>query len=280
MNGIFSSFDRPMPPLADVFKNVTTISRPVKDHLVRVYATLTGMMLVAAAGAYVEIYNLFLFRAGLLSSLLSMATMIGIQMLPYNVENGNKRRLPSSKACPLATSSHSSFTSTPRNCPFFHITFASPHAYPYTRSHCPRPFHSHSGSTVLLALTSSVLIFACFTVCAVLAERRTMIYLGALLSSAVSLLFWTSLANSFIGSRMLWSAELYVGLLVFAAYIIFDTQLIVEKASLGNLDVAGHCVELFVDLVAIFVRILIIISKSRDDEKRKERERDGRRRRR
>lgn len=255
MNGIFSSFDRPMPPLADVFKNVTTISRPVKDHLVRVYATLTGMMLVAAAGAYVEIYNLFLFRAGLLSSLLSMATVIGIQMLPYNVENGNKRWGLLWSFAFLQGMSIGNLVSF--------VLYFDP-----------------TGSTVLLALTSSVLIFACFTVCAVLAERRTMIYLGALLSSAVSLLFWTSLANSFIGSRMLWSAELYVGLLVFAAYIIFDTQLIVEKASLGNLDVAGHCVELFVDLVAIFVRILIIISKSRDDKKRKERERDGRRRRR
>lgn len=62
MDFISSFSDRPLPPLADIFKNVTTISRPVKDHLVQVYATLAGMMILSAVGAYAEIKDLFLFR--------------------------------------------------------------------------------------------------------------------------------------------------------------------------------------------------------------------------
>lgn len=59
--------------------------------------------------------------------------------------------------------------------------------------------------------------------------------------------------------------------------VIFDTQLIVEKASVGNLDVVGHSVDLFVDFVSIFVRIMLILSRSREeDDRRKER---GKRRR-
>lgn len=72
-----------------------------------------------------------------------------------------------------------------------------------------------------MSLTSAVLIFACFTASAVLAERRSMIYLGGLLASAISVLFWTSFANSFIGSKTLWGAELYIGLFVFAGYGAF-----------------------------------------------------------
>lgn len=54
--------------------------------------------------------------------------------------------------------------------------------------------------------------------------------------------------------------------------MVFDTQLIVERASLGDRDFAWHAVELFIDFVAIFVRICIILLRNRSDRSsRKER---------
>ena len=41
--------------------------------------------------------------------------------------------------------------------------------------------------------------------------------------------------------------------------MIFDTQLVVEKASLGDRDFAWHAMELFIDFVGIFVRICVIL---------------------
>lgn len=45
-------------------------------------------------------------------------------------------------------------------------------------------------------------------------------------------------------------------------YIVFDTQDIVEKAHLGDLDYVKHALTLFTDFVAIFVRMLIIMVSS------------------
>ena len=53
--------------------------------------------------------------------------------------------------------------------------------------------------------------------------------------------------------------QLYFGLLVFVGYIVVDTQEIVERAHLGDLDYVKHALTLFTDLVAVFVRILVIM---------------------
>jgi len=40
---------------------------------------------------------------------------------------------------------------------------------------------------------------------------------------------------------------------------VFDTQEIIERAHLGDLDYVKHALTLFVDFVAVLVRILIVM---------------------
>ena len=115
-------------------------------------------------------------------------------------------------------------------------------------------------SIVLNAFLGTAAIFVCFTVCSLMAERRSLLFLGGLLSSSLSFLILINFVNIFVRNAAVADASLYLGLFIFSLFIIFDTQLIIEKASYSS-DFIGHSLELFLDLVQVFVRLIIIFSK-------------------
>ncbi|KAI9296302.1 hypothetical protein K502DRAFT_323870 [Neoconidiobolus thromboides FSU 785] len=82
-----------------------------------------------------------------------------------------------------------------------------------------------------------------------------------------------SFFNSFIRSSGIDFVNLYLGVIIFSAYIIYDTQVIVEKASQGFSDVIIDSLNLFVDFIGLLVRLIILLSKNQQDKERKERER-------
>jgi len=122
-------------------------------------------------------------------------------------------------------------------------------------------------SIVTSAFLGTVCIFASFSAAAYFAERRSYLFLGGLLGTALSSLLVLGFLNIFFRSALILNASLYLGLLVFCGFVIFDTQLIIEKASAGEKDFVWDSLELFLDFVNIFVRLLIILSK--DNKKNK-----------
>ncbi|KAE9450719.1 hypothetical protein C3L33_17383, partial [Rhododendron williamsianum] len=124
------------------------------------------------------------------------------------------------------------------------------------------------------AFVGCAVAFGCFSIAAMLAKRREYLYLGGLLSSGLSILFWLHFASSlFGGSAALFKFELYFGLLVFVGYIVVDTQDIIEKAHFGDLDYVKHALTLFTDFAAVFVRILIIMLKNSEKQQEKKKKR-------
>lgn len=76
-----------------------------------------------------------------------------------------------------------------------------------------------SGNIIFMALSSAVLVFLGFSGSAIMADRRSMLYVGAFASAALSILLWLSLANMFfLRSSSVFSFELYAGLLAFSGF--------------------------------------------------------------
>jgi len=118
---------------------------------------------------------------------------------------------------------------------------------------------------VVTALLYTCLLFVSLTLAALYSQKRSLLYLGGFLMAALNILFWSSMLRMLFGVRMLGGAELYLGLAVFCGFILFDTQMIVYRyEDCGEKDFIWHSVDLFIDFINVFVRLLIILSKKEE----------------
>ena len=115
-------------------------------------------------------------------------------------------------------------------------------------------------SIIVTALIGTVVIFGSFSLSAIFAERGRWLYLGGTLMTLLTTLLLLSLANLFFGSYLIFQAHLYLGLLLMCGFVLYDTQLIIEKRRHGNKDFVTHALDLFIDFIGIFKRLLIILS--------------------
>jgi Bax inhibitor 1 len=120
---------------------------------------------------------------------------------------------------------------------------------------------------IVVAFLATTTIFLCFAGFAIFSQRRSQLYLGGFLSSAISTMLLFSFFNIFFNSSANYFIQLYFGLLVFMGYVVFDTQMIIEKASFGDRDYVAHSLDLFIDFVAIFIRVLIILTNNKKSKK-------------
>ena len=117
-------------------------------------------------------------------------------------------------------------------------------------------------SLILTALLLTANTFVCFSLTSMFVPRRSLMALAGFLSSSLTFLFWLSLLSLFFPTVWAFKLQLYLGLAVFCGYVVVDTQQIIDRAdnSYGRSpSVTQDAMRLFTNLIAIFVRILIIL---------------------
>lgn len=115
-------------------------------------------------------------------------------------------------------------------------------------------------SIIVTAFIGTSAVFVCFSICALLSERGKWLYLGGTLMSIVTCLLLLSLANIFFGAMWVYQAQLYLGLLAMCGFVLYDTQAIIEKRRMGSKDFVAHSLDLFIDFIGIFKRLVIILT--------------------
>ncbi|KAJ9574997.1 hypothetical protein L9F63_007825 [Diploptera punctata] len=219
------------------------MEEPVRQHLKNVYACLTMSAISAGVGAYVHIYTQLL-SAGLLTVILSVGLLFALMATP---DNGKNRKLRLGYLLGFA---------------FFTGMGMGP---------LLETVIDFEPSIVMTALIGTIVVFGSFSLCAMFAERGQFLYLGGTLMSLLSTMLILSLANILFGSYLLYQVHLYLGLLLMSGFVLYDTQLIIEKRRSGDKDFITHSIDLFIDFVGIFRRLVIILSQ-KEQQKRNRRD--------
>ncbi|NXE98890.1 BI1 inhibitor, partial [Menura novaehollandiae] len=260
--GTMNVFDRNIN--FDALFKFSHISASTQEHLKRVYGSFALCMFVAAAGAYINVVT-HLFQFGLLTGLGALGLMVWLTATPHSRETEQKR-LGMLVGFAFLTGRWA----------------LGPHP---TSCGTPNP----GEGIIPTAFLGTATVFACFSLSALYARRRSYLYLGGFLLSGLTLMLLSSLINAFVRSTWLFTANLYLALMIMCGFVLFDTQLIIEKAESGDKDyiwwVLGtqwgdtgdrvappehpsippshrHCVDLFLDFVNIFRELLMILGMS------------------
>ena len=117
---------------------------------------------------------------------------------------------------------------------------------------------------VLTAFALTTLIFVCFTASAMYSKRGEWLHIGGILSSCLFGLLAVWVLSLFFSIPFFHSILLYGGLVVFSLYVAYDTAVMIENANNGNKDAMIDSINLFIDFLAIFKRILIILAEARE----------------
>jgi len=237
MNDGFSNF------FTKLAGNINSKIEPnVRYHLVKVYSCLTATTLCAAIGAFVHLFGIW--EAGLLSALGSLGLVL---LLSTTVDNSKN----------------------------FYTRLGMLLGFGMLSGHSLGPLLDHviavNPQIVMTALVGTSVVFITLSCAALLAERGKFLFLGGMLMSVLSTVTLVSLANLFIQSQAIYQAHLYIGLFVMSAFVLYDTQAIMEKRRAGNTDFVKHSLDLFFDLATVFRRLLIILTQKEERDQRKRR---------
>jgi Bax inhibitor 1 len=221
----------------------------VQDHVKNVYTTLVGLIGMASLGVYLQI------SLRLNSSLLSFLGFILLIVLAFKPYSSNESQ-------------------TTRLGLLFGFAFCEGISIaPFINSILREQLYTigvkNSSNIVLVAFLSTLTLFVSFSMVAIFSKRRSFLYLGGFLMSGLNIMLLFSFLSMFGFSAGVSFVLLYGGLLIFSGYVIYDTQLMIERAHLGEKDYVQHSLQLFIDFVAIFIRILIILNqkkKKNEDE--------------
>lgn len=234
--------------MKDAFKNWHALRPDVRSHLQLVYVTLAATVMAAAMGAWADLW----FGIGGLMTYL--ATVGGVWWLTTSATNPR--------------------TLTQRSWLLLCVGFCKGASL----GSLVGPALYYAPGLVVTAFLGTSVVFACFSGAAMMAERRSMLYLGAVLSSLMGVFFMLRFSSLFFaGATALFGAELYLGLAAFIGYVLVDTQLIVERAHAGDKDHIRHAMDLFIDFAAIFARLLLLLLQGAQQSEAKRREQDRRR---
>lgn len=175
------------------------ISEKTRQHLVRVYSTLMTSTGACAGGMVLN--SGFLFGGGIIG-ILSFVLMFYLMYQVHNRNNSEDHRI-------LFLVGLAFFMGLTAGPAIHMIAAISP-------------------QVLIQAITYTFVAFGSFSGIALFSQRRSMLFLGGIISTMMSTMFVYSMMGMVFGANPLGGAYVFISLFMTCLWIIFDTQVIVE----------------------------------------------------
>ncbi|KAJ3391599.1 hypothetical protein HDU92_008948 [Lobulomyces angularis] len=222
------------------------ISSQVKLHLTNTYTVLSQLFAISAVCCYLSLKYAFFNAFTEIAFLTTFISMIAFFFITPTTQNYNTRK-------------------------YLLYTFAASKGFAISPLLGFVGFHNPG--SIVVSLGAVAVLFVCFTYSAMKSPNN--MYSAGLLSSTMGILFWVQMMQWFVYSSKLQVIELYLGIALFSIYLIYDTQLMIQRANAGKKDELKDALNLYVDIFQLFIRILVLLNddKSKRDERRRNRRR-------
>jgi len=246
MESMFSTFSRRQTVPTNIL-NFTPLTVPQQKHLTRVYGTLFGGVGVTGFGTW---FFLNVFPVPPLLSFIASIGLMAFLSTSSSVLNKNeeKKKL-------IQFGSLSFFMGAMLGPYIGYVSQLNPGILP-------------------TAFFGTLATFGCFSLAAMFAKKRSMLFLGSILGSVLFYMTMMNFANIFFRSRLVHDISLYVGLFTYMGFVLYDTQLTLEDFNRGSRNYINHALQFYTDFLGIFIRLLQILAQQEEKKRQKKNSRE------
>jgi FtsH-binding integral membrane protein len=229
-------FNSEGPSLKSVF-TLSDISEKTQAHLTKVYTMILACSFVCALGMYV---NATLILSGFFMTILSIILSVYLMVQVNNRSHPEQTRMLYLAALAFQLG----YLVGPA---IHHIADVNP-------------------GLLIQASLYTGMAFTSFSAISLFSKRRSMLFLGGIIMTVIQCMMLYRLVSWISGYGSFGFTYILCGLLVACLYIIYDTQVIIERAERGDKDVPTHTMMLFIDLFDLFIKIVRILQKLQDNK--------------
>lgn len=208
--------------------------RELSDHLEHVYLCLLSVAVTATIGC--SIFYCGCFQFGFISSLMSFVLIIALHYLPDNGKN-------------------------------FWLRYFLLAMFGLCAGQLIGPLMRYVGTVsprlITAALVGSTVIFLTFSITACYSAPGKYLFLSGILTAACNIITVANLANLFFKSYWIHYVQTHCSVAVMAGFILYDTQIIIEKFQSGDRDSINHSLDLFFVTLNLLRKVLILLAERR-----------------
>ena len=224
------------------------ISEKTQQHLTKVYGNVMMCALICAAGMWINAHTVL---SGFFASILIMA---GMSFFTY-------------KIC-------FSYASEQERMGYM---WAQAFSMGFLVGPAMHAIAEIQPEIITTAVGITSVMFASFSAISIFSKRRSFLFLGSLITSIVTCMLIYRFMSWISGYSTSTDSLGYLLLTLFVScmYIIYDTQMIIERCeTYGERDVPKHTMILFMDLFDLFIKIVQVLLELQDQKDKKKRRDD------